>query len=75
MKHVSTLDVKTNGSLNVKRHTLVITSYRTSSNSKGKIKDEKQPFSLPIIIREANDLEDDTESVELPSTSENVEEF
>jgi len=69
------LDVKTDGSLKVKRHTLVITSYRMSSNSKGKIKDEEQPCSHPVIIREANDLEDDTKLVERPNTSENVEDL
>jgi len=41
MKHISPLDIKIDGSLEVKRHTLVITSYKTSSNSKGQIKDEE----------------------------------
>jgi len=72
MKPVSTLDVKTNGSLKVKRHTLAITSYATSSNSKGKIKDEEQPSSHPVTVREANDLEANTQSTEVPNTSENV---
>jgi len=35
MKRVSTLDVKNDGSLKVKRRTLVITNYDTNSNSKG----------------------------------------
>jgi len=60
MKRVSILDVNTDGSLKVKRYTLVITSYGTSSNAKGKMKDEEQPPSHPITIREADDLEDDT---------------
>ena len=59
MKRISTLDVKTNGSLKVKRCTLLVSSYGTSSNSKAKIKDEEQPSSYPITIREADDLEDD----------------
>jgi len=50
MKCISTLDVKTNGSFKVKRRTLVITSYGTSSISKGKIKDEEQPSSHPITV-------------------------
>jgi len=75
MKRVSTLDVKSDGSLKVTIHTLVITSYQTSSNSKGKIKDEEQPSSHPITIREADDLKDDTKSAEMPNTSGNVEEF
>ena len=69
MKCVFAFDVKTNGSLKVKRRTLVITSYETSSNSNGKIKDEEQPSSHPITIQEADDLEDDTKSVEVPNTS------
>jgi len=59
MKRISTSDVKSDGSLKVKRRTLVITSYQTSSNAKGKIKDEEQPSSPPITIREDDDLEDD----------------
>jgi len=41
MKRVSTLDVKIDGSLKVKKSTLVITSYEASSNSKEEIKDEE----------------------------------
>ena len=44
-KQVSTLDVKINGSLKVKRRTLVITSCDASSNSKDEIKDEDQVSS------------------------------
>jgi len=55
MKSVSTLHVKNDGSLKVKRHTLVITSYETSPNSKGKIKDEEQTSSHPVTVREANE--------------------
>ena len=38
MKRITALDIKTYGSLKVKRHTLVITNCDGSSNSKGKIK-------------------------------------
>jgi len=75
MKCVSTLDAKTNGSLKVKSCTLVITSYGTSSNSKSKIKDKEQPSSHPVTIREADVLEDDTQSAEVPNILENVEGF
>jgi len=38
---ISTLNVKTDGSLKVKIRTLISTSYWMSLNSKGKIKDEE----------------------------------
>ena len=50
MKHISTLDVKNNGSLKVKRHTLVITSCEASLNSKGKIEEEEQDFSNQVTV-------------------------
>ena len=53
MKRISTLDRKIDGSLIVKRYTLVITS--ASSNSKEKIKEDEQASSYPITIWEAND--------------------
>jgi len=75
MKHISTLNVKTDGCLKVERRTLVMCSYGTSSNSKGKIKDEEQPSSHPVIIREVDDMEDDTLSTKMPKTLENIEDF
>jgi len=75
MKHVSTLDVITDGSLKVKKRTLVITSYKTSLNSKGKIKDEKQASSHPVTVQEADDLKVKTRSTEARETSENVGDF
>jgi len=72
MKRVSTLDVKSDGSLRIKRCTLVITSYETSSNSKAKIKDEEQASSHPIAVREADDLKVKTGSTEAPETLKNV---
>ena len=68
MKHVSTLDIKTDGDLKVKKHTLVITSYEARSNSKAKVKDEEQVSSNHITIREANDLEAKVEPVEVLKT-------
>jgi len=75
MKRVSTLDVKIDGSLKVKRRTLVITIYDTSSNSKGKIKDEEQASSHPITVRDVDDLKTETASAKEPKTPENVEGF
>jgi len=69
------LDVKTDGSLKVKRRTLVITSYETSSNSKGKIKGEEQPSSHPITIRDVDNLKDALSLPKTLNTSENVEDF
>ena len=74
-QHISTLDVKTDGSLKVKRRTLVITSYRTSSNSKGKIKDEVQPSSHPITVREANALMAETRLIKPLEIPKNVGDF
>jgi len=74
MKRVSTLVVKTDGSLKVKRCTLVITNYGTSSNSKGKIKDKEQP-SHPATVREANDLKGEIGSTEALEISENIGDF
>ena len=57
MKHVPTLDVKIDGSLQAKTHTLVITSCDANSNSKDEIKDEDQVSSNHIMIWEADDME------------------
>jgi len=70
MKHVSTLDVKTYGSLIVKRRTLVITSYETSSNAKDKIKDKEQVSSNHVTIWEAEDLVVEVEPAKAPKTLE-----
>ena len=70
MKRVSTLDVKIDGSLKVKRRTLVITSSDASSNSKDKVKYEDQVSSNHIMIREADDLETEVEPTKAPKTLE-----
>ena len=57
MKHISTLDVKIDDSLKVKRCTLVITSCKASSHLKDEIKDKEQVFSNHITIWEDDDLE------------------
>jgi len=75
MKRVSTLDVKTDGSLKVKRCTPIITSYGTNSNSKGKIKDKEQPSSHPVKVREADDFKAEIGSTELLEIPENARDF
>jgi len=70
MKRVSTLDVKIDDSLKVKRRTLVITNYDASSNSKDEIKDQGQVSSNHITFWEANDLEKEVEPTEEPKTLE-----
>jgi len=57
MKCIFTLVIKTDDSLKVKRHTLVIISCEGSWNPKERIKKEEEGFSNPIIVREADDLE------------------
>jgi len=65
----------TDGSLKVKRLTLLITNCEASSTSKEQIKEDGQASFHPITVREVNDLEDDTESVEAPETSKNTKGF
>jgi len=66
MMHISTLDVKTDVSLKVKRHTVVITNCKDSLNSKEKIKRDGKVSFHPITILEANDREDETKSTDAP---------
>jgi len=70
MKRVSILDVKTNGTLKVKRHILVITSCEASSNLKGTVKDEDQVSSKHVTVWEVDDLEAEVNQVEVPKTLE-----
>jgi len=74
-KRVSTLGVKTDGSLKVKICTLVITNYGTSSNSRGKIKDEEKPSPHPFIVWETGDLKAESRSNEALEIPENVEDL
>ena len=57
MKRFSTLDVKIDGSLNVKRYPQVIISCKARSNSTGKVKEGEQVSSNYVTIREANNLD------------------
>jgi len=75
MKRISTLDVKTVGSLKVKRCTLVITNCEASSTSREKIQRDGQASFHSVTVPEAIDLEDDTESTEVLEIPENLGDF
>jgi len=75
MKCISIFDVKTNCTLKVKGHTLIITGCEASSNSKDKIKGDGQASSHLVTIWEADDLEEETELAEELETSKNGEGF
>ena len=64
------MDVKIDGSLKVKRHTLIITNCDASSNSKDRIKDEDEVSFNHSMIWEVDDLETEVEPVEAPTTLE-----
>jgi len=64
MKPITALDIKTNGCLKVKKCILVITSCKARSNLKDKIKDEEQASSHFVVVREADDLNDETKLAE-----------
>ena len=68
MEFISTVDIKIDGSLKVKRCTLVITSYEAHLNSKDEIKDDDQVSFNHITIREADDLETEVEPAKAPKT-------
>jgi len=72
MKRFSTLDVKMDGSLRVKRRTVVLTGQQKSSNSNEKSKEEQVASSNHITIRECDDSDSDSE-IELAETSEKLE--
>ena len=75
MKRVSTFDVKTYGSLKVKRRTLVITKCEASSNSKEKLKGDGQGHFHPSTVRDPDDVEDETRSTKVLGSPENVRDF
>jgi len=61
MKCISILDIKIDGSLKVRKRTLVITSCETSLNSKGKFKKEEQASFDYVTIYEVDDLKVEVE--------------
>jgi len=72
MKRLSTLDVKMDGSLRVKRRTMVLTGQPKSSKSNEKPEEEQVASSNHIIICECDDSDSDSEIelVECPKTLE-----
>jgi len=70
MKRFSTLDVKMDGSLRVKRHTTVVIGEQKSSNSNEKSEEEQVASSNHITIRECDDLDSEIELAKTPEMLE-----
>ena len=70
MTCLSTLDVKTEGSLGVKRHTVVFTSRRVNRCPKEELKQEEQASSNHFTVREVDDFDAEIELMETPETLE-----
>ena len=70
MKHISTFGVKTYSSLKVKRCTLFVTGYETSSSLEERAKEEEQAYSNHDTFWEDNNFNDEVEPAEAPKTSE-----
>jgi len=69
MKRFSTLDVKTNGSLRVRRRTVVFTGQPSKSDiNKGD--DQEKVTSNHITVQEYEDSETEIEIAETPKTLE-----
>jgi len=61
MKHLSTLDIKKDGSLRVNRRTVVLIGQQKSSDSNEKSEEEQVASSNHITIHECNDSDSDSE--------------
>jgi len=48
---------------------------RLAQTQKKKIQGDRQASFHPVTVREAVDLEDDTQSAKVPNTSKNIEGF
>jgi len=70
MKRFSSLDVKTNGSLRVKRRTVVFTGQRKNSSSNKEAEEEEVVSSTHITIHECDDSDSEIELAETPKTFE-----
>ena len=74
MKRFSTLDVKMDGSLRVKRRTVVLTGQQNSSSSNEKSEEEQVASFNHITIRECDDSDLDSDSeIKLAETPEKLE--
>jgi len=70
MKHFSSLDVKTDGSLRVKRRTVVFTGQRKISSSNKEAEKEEVVSSNHITIHECDNLDSEIQLEETPKTFE-----
>ena len=70
MKRFSSLDVKTDGSLRVKRRTVIFTSQRKNSDSNKEAEEEEFVSSNHITIHECDDSDSEIELAETPKTFE-----
>jgi len=62
MKHFSTLDVKMDGSLRAKRHTVVLTGQQKSPSSNEKLEEEQVTSSNHITVHECDNSDSDSDS-------------
>jgi len=69
-RRIYTLDVKINGSLKVKRHTLLFTIYGTNSSLKERDKEEEQVSFNHVTVHEVDDLEADIDLTKALKTFE-----
>jgi len=70
MKRFSSLDVKTDGSLRVKRRTVVFTGQQKNSGSNEEAEEEEVISSNHITIHECDDSDSEIELAETPKTFE-----
>ena len=70
MKRFSSLDVKTDGSLRVKRRTVIFTCQQKNSNSSNEAEEEEVVSSNHITTHECDDSDLEIELAETPETLE-----
>ena len=70
MKCLSALDVKTEGSLRIKRCTVVFTGHRVNLGLKEELKQDEQASSNHITVWEVDDLDAEIELLETLKTLE-----
>jgi len=70
MKCLSTLDVKTNGSLRVKRCTVVFNNKRSNPSPNEEVGQEEQVLSNHITVQKVNDSDYEIKLMETPGTLE-----
>jgi len=68
MKRLSILNVNMDGSLKVKRHTVVFTSHKAHPSPSEEVKEKEQASSNHITVREVDDSDSEIELAETPTT-------